>query len=82
MVTGASGGIGRAVAEELRSRGWEVVSWSRSHGVDASDEAAVESAAARLARWDALSESGEIHAGESVVITARNGLKLKVRKAP
>jgi NAD(P)-dependent dehydrogenase (short-subunit alcohol dehydrogenase family) len=54
VVTGASGGIGRAVAEELRSRGWEVVSWSRSHGVDASDEAAVESAAARLARWDAL----------------------------
>ena len=33
-------------------------------------------------RWDAVSESGEIHAGESVIITALNGLKLKVRKAP
>jgi 3-oxoacyl-[acyl-carrier protein] reductase len=54
VVTGASGGIGRAIAEELRARGWEVVSWSRSDGVDASDEAAVEVAAARLARWDAL----------------------------
>lgn len=54
VVTGGSGGIGRAVSEELRSRGWEVVSWSRSDGVDASDEAAVEAAASRLARWDAL----------------------------
>jgi NAD(P)-dependent dehydrogenase (short-subunit alcohol dehydrogenase family) len=54
VVTGGSGGIGRAVSEELRSRGWEVVSWSRSDGVDASDEAAVEAAASALARWDAL----------------------------
>jgi NAD(P)-dependent dehydrogenase (short-subunit alcohol dehydrogenase family) len=53
-VTGGSGGIGRAVTEELRSRGWDVVSWSRSDGVDASDEAAVEAAAAQLSRWDAL----------------------------
>jgi NAD(P)-dependent dehydrogenase (short-subunit alcohol dehydrogenase family) len=30
------------------------VSWSRSDGVDASDEAAVEAAAAQLSRWDAL----------------------------
>jgi NAD(P)-dependent dehydrogenase (short-subunit alcohol dehydrogenase family) len=54
VVTGGSGGIGRAVTEELRSRGWDVVSWSRSDGVDASDEAAVEAAAAQLSRWDAL----------------------------
>jgi NAD(P)-dependent dehydrogenase (short-subunit alcohol dehydrogenase family) len=54
VVTGGSGGIGLALAGELRSRGWEVVSWSRSDGVDASDEAAVEAAAARLPRWDAL----------------------------
>jgi NAD(P)-dependent dehydrogenase (short-subunit alcohol dehydrogenase family) len=53
-VTGGSGGIGGALVEELRSRGWEVVSWSRREGVDASDEAAVEAAASRLGRWDAL----------------------------
>jgi NAD(P)-dependent dehydrogenase (short-subunit alcohol dehydrogenase family) len=54
VVTGGSGGIGRALVDELRSRGWEVVSWSRREGVDASDEEAVEAASSRLARWDAL----------------------------
>ena len=53
-MTGGSGGVGRALVGELRSRGWEVVSWSRREGVDASDETAVEAAAARLQRWDAL----------------------------
>jgi 3-oxoacyl-[acyl-carrier protein] reductase len=54
VVTGGSGGVGRAVVAELRGRGWEVVSWSRSEGVDAADEAQVERAAAALPRWDAL----------------------------
>jgi 3-oxoacyl-[acyl-carrier protein] reductase len=54
VVTGGSGGVGRAVVAELRDRGWEVVSWSRREGVDASDEAQVERAAAALPRWDAL----------------------------
>ena len=54
VVTGGSGGIGRAVCEELAGRGWEVVSWSRREGVDAADEEAVERAASRLGRWDAL----------------------------
>lgn len=54
VVTGGSGGIGRAVAAELRGRGWEVVSWSRRDGVDAADEVQVERAAERLTRWDAL----------------------------
>lgn len=54
VVTGGSGGVGRAVAEELRGRGWEVVSWSRRDGVDAADEGQVERAAAALRRWDAL----------------------------
>jgi NAD(P)-dependent dehydrogenase (short-subunit alcohol dehydrogenase family) len=54
VVTGGSGGIGGAIAEELRSRGWEVISWSRRDHVDATDEQAVEGAAAGLRRWDAL----------------------------
>ncbi len=53
-MTGGSGGLGRAVAGELSARGYDVVSWSRRHGVDAADEAEVERAAARLQRWDAL----------------------------
>ncbi|HEY4883099.1 MAG TPA: SDR family oxidoreductase [Myxococcales bacterium] len=54
VVTGASGGIGGAVAAEMRRRGWEVISWSRQDGVDASDESAVEAAAERLQGWGAL----------------------------
>jgi NAD(P)-dependent dehydrogenase (short-subunit alcohol dehydrogenase family) len=54
VVTGASGGIGGAVVAEMRRRGWEVVSWSRQDGVDASDESAVEAAAERLQGWSAL----------------------------
>lgn len=54
VVTGGSGGIGSAVAAELRARGWTVVSWSRRDGVDAADEEQVERAAGELPRWDAL----------------------------
>ena len=54
VVTGGSGGVGRAVVGELEGRGWAVVSWSRRDGVDAADEEQVEEAAARLDRWDAL----------------------------
>jgi NAD(P)-dependent dehydrogenase (short-subunit alcohol dehydrogenase family) len=54
VVTGGSGGVGRALTRELEARGWEVVSWSRGDGVDAADEAQVERAASRLERWDAL----------------------------
>jgi NAD(P)-dependent dehydrogenase (short-subunit alcohol dehydrogenase family) len=54
VVTGGSGGLGRAVVDDLRARGYEVFSWSRRDGVDAADEAAVERAAARLERWDTL----------------------------
>jgi len=54
VVTGGSGGVGRAVVRELEARGWEVVSWSRRDGIDVGDEAQVERAAARLGRWDAL----------------------------
>jgi NAD(P)-dependent dehydrogenase (short-subunit alcohol dehydrogenase family) len=54
VVTGGSGGVGRAVARELEGRGWRVESWSRRDGVDAGVEEQVERAAARMERWDAL----------------------------
>ncbi|MHB8588298.1 MAG: SDR family NAD(P)-dependent oxidoreductase [Candidatus Dormibacteraceae bacterium] len=54
VVTGGSGGIGRAVAAELRGRGWEVVSLSRREGCDISNEAQVKSAFGRIERLDAL----------------------------
>ena len=54
VVTGGSGGIGRAVAAELRGRGWEVVSLSRREGCDITDEAQVQGAFGRIERLDAL----------------------------
>jgi NAD(P)-dependent dehydrogenase (short-subunit alcohol dehydrogenase family) len=54
VVTGGSGGIGRAVTTELRGRGWEVVSLSRREGCDVSDEAQVRRAFERIERLDAL----------------------------
>ncbi|HZU15379.1 MAG TPA: SDR family oxidoreductase, partial [Candidatus Dormibacteraeota bacterium] len=67
VVTGGSGGIGRAVVAELRRRGWATVSWSRRDGVDAADEAQVEAAAARLRRWDALVNAAAVLIPRSVV---------------
>jgi NAD(P)-dependent dehydrogenase (short-subunit alcohol dehydrogenase family) len=54
VVTGGSGGIGRAVAHELETREWEVVSLSRREGCDVSDEAQVKKAFGRFSRLDAL----------------------------
>jgi NAD(P)-dependent dehydrogenase (short-subunit alcohol dehydrogenase family) len=54
VVTGGSGGIGRAVIAELRSRDWETISLSRNDGCDVSEEAEVEEAFARIERLDAL----------------------------
>ncbi len=54
VVTGGSGGIGRAVIEELAGRGWETVSLSRREGTDVSSEADVKRAFGRLERVDAL----------------------------
>jgi NAD(P)-dependent dehydrogenase (short-subunit alcohol dehydrogenase family) len=54
VVTGGSGGIGRAVVAELRGRGWDVVSLSRREGCDVSDEAQVQRAFQRIERLDAL----------------------------
>jgi 3-oxoacyl-[acyl-carrier protein] reductase len=54
VVTGASGGLGRAITAELEGRGYEVVGLSRSTGVDVSDEGRVVAAFNRLERLDAL----------------------------
>jgi len=54
VVTGGSGGVGRAVIEALAARGWDTVSLSRREGTDVSDEAAVKKAFDRLERLDAL----------------------------
>lgn len=54
MVTGGSGGIGRAVVAEFRSRGWNAISLSRRDGCDVSDEAQVRKAFGRIERLDAL----------------------------
>ena len=54
VVTGGSGGIGRAVIEELQAHAWTTVSLSRREGVDVSDEGAVKKAFGRLERLDAL----------------------------
>ena len=54
VVTGGSGGIGGAVAAELRGRGWQVVSLSRREGCDISDEAQVRGAFGQIEHLDAL----------------------------
>ena len=53
-MTGGSGGVGRAVVEELRGRGYEVVSLSRTEGIDVGDEAQVEAGFGRIDRLEAL----------------------------
>lgn len=54
VVTGGASGVGAAVVELLRSRGWSVTSLSRREGCDISQEEQVEAAFARLDRIDAL----------------------------
>lgn len=54
VVTGGSGGIGRAVVARLAREGWNVTSLSRREGTDVGDEAQVAAAFGRLDRIDAL----------------------------
>ena len=54
VVTGGSGGIGRAILDELQNRGFDVTSLSRSEGCDVSDEGQVRKAFGRLRSLDAL----------------------------
>ena len=69
VVTGGSGGVGRAVVAALRSAGYEVHSWSRSEGVDAGDEEQVERAAARLDLWEVLVNNAAVLIPRPVVET-------------
>ena len=54
VVTGGSGGIGRAVVGQLRDGGWKVVSLSRREGCDVSDERQVVRAFGAIRSLDAL----------------------------
>jgi 2-dehydro-3-deoxy-D-gluconate 5-dehydrogenase len=54
LVTGASRGIGTAIAERLGSDGWTVETAERTSGVDLSDPEAARAAVDRLERIDAL----------------------------
>jgi NAD(P)-dependent dehydrogenase (short-subunit alcohol dehydrogenase family) len=69
VVTGGSGGVGRAIAAALGGAGYEVVSWSRSDGVDVGDEGQVERAAGRLERWDTLVNNAAVLIPRPVVET-------------
>jgi NAD(P)-dependent dehydrogenase (short-subunit alcohol dehydrogenase family) len=70
VVTGGSGGLGRAVVEELRRRGYEVRSWSRSDGVDAAGETAVRDAAAHLEDWRVLVNNAAVLVPKPIVETS------------
>ena len=48
LVTGASGGLGAALADALAQRGANVTCWSRSTGVDPADPASLDAAIAAL----------------------------------
>lgn len=69
VVTGGSGGLGRAVCAALRARGYDVVDWSRSAGVDVSRPDQVEVAAARLTGWEVLVNNAAVLVPKTVVET-------------
>ncbi len=62
VVTGGSGGMGRAVVTHLRRERWNVTSLSRREGTDVGDEEQVVGAFSRFDRLDAL-----IHCAGSLI---------------
>jgi NAD(P)-dependent dehydrogenase (short-subunit alcohol dehydrogenase family) len=54
LVTGASRGIGLAIAQRLRADGWRVETADRASGVDLADPDAARATVERLDRIDAL----------------------------
>jgi NAD(P)-dependent dehydrogenase (short-subunit alcohol dehydrogenase family) len=69
VVTGASGGLGQAIAAELGKRGYEVVGLNRSSGTDVSDEKQVRSAFGGLERLDALVNNAAVLINRPLVET-------------
>jgi len=69
VVTGATGGLGQAIAAELGKRGYEVLGLSRSSGVDVSDETQVRAAFAGLERLDALVNNAAVLINRPLVET-------------
>ena len=69
VVTGASGGLGSAIAAELGKRGYKVVGLSRSEGVDVSDERSVGAAFGGLERLDALVNNAAVLVKKPLVET-------------
>jgi NAD(P)-dependent dehydrogenase (short-subunit alcohol dehydrogenase family) len=69
VVTGASGGLGQAIAAELEERGYEVVGLSRSSGVDVSDETQVRAAFGALEQLDALVNNAAVLMNRPLVET-------------
>jgi NAD(P)-dependent dehydrogenase (short-subunit alcohol dehydrogenase family) len=69
VVTGASGGLGRAIAAELIKRGYEVVGLSRSTGVDVSLEKDVLAAFGGLERLDVLVNNAAVLINRPLVET-------------
>jgi 2-dehydro-3-deoxy-D-gluconate 5-dehydrogenase len=70
LVTGASRGIGAAIAQRLRAGGFEVASAERSSGVDLADPEQARAAVERLERIDVLvANAGIIERSSALELT-------------
>ena len=69
LVTGASRGIGEAIARRLRADGWHVATAERSSGVDLTDPDAARGAVESLDRLDALVANAGVIVREGVLET-------------